>query len=77
MKPEWCDGATELVVACWVGFEQADLGVSMDINRPDAKDPKRNAAAVSVTIRGTEENVLRAKPFVDALAKGTQLCQCT
>lgn len=49
---------------------QADLGVTMDINRPDAKDPRRTSATLSVTIRGTEENVLRAKPFIDALAKG-------
>ncbi len=56
---------------------QADLGVAMDVARPEGKDAKRVAANITVTIRGMEENVLRAKPFIDALAKGSSVADNT
>ncbi len=48
---------------------QSDLGVTLDAARPD-KDAKRPSANAEVVIKGTEENVLRAKPLITAMAKG-------
>ncbi len=56
-------------------FVQTDLGVSIDIPRSD-KDSKRPSANVDVLVKGTEENVLRAKPFIAALAKGAWCDEC-
>jgi rRNA processing protein Krr1/Pno1 len=60
---------------------QLDLNVALDIPRSDAPG-RKSATMTPVTIRGTEDAVLRSKPVMEALARGAssvlrrRVCVC-